>query len=294
MKILLLAIGANLLAWALYYSTKYIKKNEKIVVKERGESHNTQASQEILPKYDNYIMDKKEKIIYTVLAALSLSILAYIFYHSITISCIVSPLALFYPEIRKKDIIAKRKKKLNLQFKEALLSLSSSLYAGKSLEAAFKQVLKDLELLFPDPQTDIIREFTQMVKRIDMNENLEDVLNDFAYRSGLEDIENFASVIVISKRNGGNLIEVVKNTTNIIGDKLQIKQEIDTILAQRRFDQKVLNIMPVTMILLLTWSTGDYMKPVFNTLGGRVVMTGAVLLLVIALYISKRIIDIEV
>lgn len=294
MKIILLAVGANLLAWTIYYGSKLFLKYNVQRVKEKSEVEYIQTGKEQALNYNVYIMQKKEKAMYIVLAVVFLFIVAYVFYHSVIISFLATPLSLFFPEIRKREIIEKRKRNLNLQFKEALLSLSSSLYAGKSLESAFKQVLKDLSILYPDPHTDIIREFQQMVKRIDMNENLEEVLSDFADRSGLEDIENFTSVIVISKRNGGDLIEVVKNTTNIIGDKLQMKQEIDTMLAQRRFDQKVLNIMPVAMILLLTVSTGDYMNPVFNTLEGRIVMTFAVMLLALALYISKRIIDIEV
>lgn len=252
------------------------------------------ANNQALIDYDIYIMSNKERSFYICLAAAFLFFIAYVFYKSMLISVLVVPFAIFYPKMRNKDIVKKRKTELSLQFKEALYALSSSLIAGRSIESAFKEALKDLTLIYPDPNAYIIKEFEYITRRIEMNEPIEDVLNDFAGRAHLEDIDNFVDVFIIGKRTGGNIIEIIKNTSNIIGDKLNIKQEIDTLLAERKFEQKVLNIMPIAMILLLTWTTGDYMAPVFETFAGRIAMTVAVLLLGLAYFISKKIISIEV
>ena len=40
------------------------------------------------------------------------------------------------------------------------------------------------------------------------------------------------------------------------------------LLAERRFEQKVLNAVPVFMITLLSFSAPEYMYPVFNTVVG--------------------------
>lgn len=247
-----------------------------------------------LINYDVYLMSKKEWLVNFCLAAVFLFFVAYIFYRSLILSALVAPVAFLYPRLKTKEIIAQRKKELCLQFKEALYALSSSLMAGRSVESAFKEALKDLSLLYPDPQIYIIQEFTYIIRRMAMNETLEDALADFAARAHLEDIDSFVDVLVISKRTGGNIVEIIKNTSLIIGDKLQIKQEIDTLLAERKFEQKILNVMPIALLLLLTWSTGDYMAPVFSTLYGRLMMTIAVLLLGLAYYLSKKIMSIEV
>jgi len=244
--------------------------------------------------YDLYVLSKKEWLFHFCLAAVFLFFVAYVFYHSIFLSALVSLLAFFYPRLKTKEIIAQRKKELALQFKEALYALSSSLMAGHSLESAFNEALKDLYLLYPDPQSYIIQEFTYITRRIAMNETIEEALADFAERAHLEDIDSFVDVLVISKRSGGNIVEIIKNTSAILGDKLQIKQEIDTLLAERKFEQKVLNLMPIAMILLLTWSTGDYMHPVFSTLFGRLMMTIAVIMFGLAYFLSQKIMSIEV
>ncbi|MDD2211919.1 MAG: type II secretion system F family protein [Clostridia bacterium] len=296
MIFVLIVVIAGFLSWGLFLFLEKGKKDEKSeeasLVKENSVGAETKNN--TLVDYDLYVMSKKEWLFNFCLAAGFLFFVAYVFYRNIFLSLLVIPLAFFYPRLKTKEIIAKRKKELSLQFKEALYALSSSLMAGRSVESAFKESLKDLSLLYPDPQISIIQEFTYIMRRIAMNETIEEVLTDFAQRAHLEDLDSFVDVFVISKRTGGNIVEIIKNTSVIIGDKLQIEQEIDTILAQRKLEQKILNIMPIAMLLLLAWTTEDYMEPVFTTLEGRFIMTVAVLLLGLAAYLSKKIMTIEV
>jgi len=133
-----------------------------------------------------------------------------------------------------------------------LYSISASLTAGKSVETAFREV-------------------EYIVRRLEMNETIEDALEDLAKRSHLEDIQNFTDVLTC-KRTGGNLVNVIRNSTNIINDKIEIKEEINTLLAAKKFEQKVLSVMPFIMILILSLTTEDYMAPVFDTIVGRIVI----------------------
>lgn len=247
-----------------------------------------------LSDYDEYVMSFKERIGYILLAAVIIYIVAFIFYQNYYISLAVAFVALLYPKIRNKEIIEKRKNELNLQFKDMLYSLSSSLSSGKSVESSFKEVLKDLSIIYPDSNAFIIKEVEYIVRKIEMNETIESALEDFATRSHLEDIENFVDVFKTSKRAGGNIVEIIKNTSNIISDKIEVKEEIDTLLASRRFEQKVLTCMPVLLILFLSTSSADYMYPIFNSIAGRLVMTLALTLIIIAYFISKKIMNIKV
>jgi tight adherence protein B len=244
--------------------------------------------------YDKYTMPVRHKLIYTVLAAAAIFVIGMIFYHSVIISLILTPLSVMYPNFKIREIIIQRKSELNLQFKDMLYALSASLSAGRSIESSLKDVLRDLHVIYPDPQTYIITEVELIVKKLEMNETVEAALSDLAKRSHLQDLENFVDVLHTSKRAGGNILEVIKNTSNIISDKIEIRQEIDVILSQRKFEHKILNILPVIMILLLTVSAEDYMKPVFTELPGRIAMTFSLALLAIAYFISRRIMDIKV
>lgn len=244
--------------------------------------------------YDIYVMTTKEKGIYITLAATGIFIVGYIFYRNFLLSALLCPLAFFYPKMKTKEIIQKRKNELNIQFKDLLYSLSSSLSAGKSVEMAFRDVLKDLSIIYPDPNTYILKEVEYILRKLAMNETIESALADFAQRSQLEDVQNFVDVFYTCKRTGGNIVDIIRNTSNIINDKIEIKQEIDTLLSARKFEQKVLNVMPILMIVILSVSAADYMEPVFSTVAGRVVMTVSIALLAVAYFVSKKIMDIKV
>jgi tight adherence protein B len=244
--------------------------------------------------YNIYNMTSKEKLICIISAAAVIFIVAYVFYRSAAIALLLLPLSLLYPRIRVKELIRKRKEELNLQFREALYSVSSSLSAGKSIETAFRDALKDLSLQYPDSGTYIIGELECINRKIEMNETIEYALFDFAERSHMEDIRNFTDVFTICKRTGGNLVQVIKNTADIITEKIDMKQEIKVMLTEKRLEHKILNLMPVMIVLLLSASANEFMQPVFNEPLGRAAMTAAIILFGIAYVISGKIMNIEV
>ena len=243
--------------------------------------------------YDTYIMSARQKITYSLFFIAIVFLMAYIFYHSIFISLLICPSGVLYLKYKKTALINARKKELNIEFKELLASLASSLSAGKSIERAFESSIDDLLILYPDGEADIIKETKIIISRLSLNTPIEEALSDFALRSGIADIKNFSDVIYTSKRTGGNLVQAVKNAAAIINDKIEIKQEIDTMLAARKFEQKVLNILPIGIILVLSTTSWEYMQPVFTTAIGRVVMTVCMLMIALSWLISSKIMNIK-
>lgn len=175
-----------------------------------------------------------------------------------------------------------------------LYSLSSALSVGKSVESGFRDCLKDLEVIYPDPNTDIIVEISYILRGIGMNATTESMLQQFADRAHIEDIDNFVDVFVTCKRAGGDIIEVIRSTSNTIGEKIEIKQDIATSLSGQKFEFQFLMVMPVAMILLLSISAKDYMAPVFSGIIGRVVMTIAIGLFGVAYVVGSKIMKVEV
>ncbi|WP_156943623.1 type II secretion system F family protein [Alkaliphilus transvaalensis] len=250
--------------------------------------------EEWLYDYNQYPMDLKEKLFYIIIAATLLFIFGYIFYQNIIGALLLTPFGLLYPSLKVKEKIEKQKKQLTLEFKEALYMISSSLLIGKSLEIAVKDSIKEMEVLNPGEKSYITRELQYIVRRIEMNETVEEAFQAFASRSHIEDIESFVDILITCKRTGGNLVEVIRNTSKMITEKIEFQQELDLLLTQRKLEQKFLVVIPVALVLVLTWSAPDYMEPVFTTIVGKVVMTVAMALLITSIFISKKIIKIEV
>lgn len=243
--------------------------------------------------YSVYNMSVLEWILYACLAGAVLFLAGYIFYQNIILSTLFALFGMLYPKMRKKQIIENRKNKLNLQFKDMLYSLSSAVGAGNSVESAISVALEDMKQQYNDPNVFIIKELSLMKVRLQTNRTIEDVFNDFAQRSHLEDVETFANIFQIAKRTGGNIIDIIRNTTQIIADKIEVSQEIETMLSGQKAEQKVLTIMPFLLVLFMTKTSGGFMDPIFTTVAGRVVATISLAVILLANIWSKKIASIK-
>ncbi|HEU5140381.1 MAG TPA: type II secretion system F family protein [Bacillales bacterium] len=245
--------------------------------------------------YTKYRMGKGEYFKLALLAAVFFGFLGFLFYQNLAVALLMSLAGLLFPRFQRKKILEKRKRELGMQFKEAMASLSSSLAAGRSIENSFREVVIDLKLLYPDPTASIIFEFEIINRRVKNGETIEKAVSDFAARSGVEDIVNFADVFQTCKRTGGDLVEVIRRTSEIIGEKIAMQQDIEVMISQKRFESNILSIIPLGMILLLEISASDYMAPlyVWGSLG-PLIMTGCLGILGAAYWISRQIMDIKV
>lgn len=258
-------------------------KKPKVVEREDG-----------LIDYDIYVMGRTEKTINIVLAALCLFGIGYVFYRNIILSSLLMLLSMKWPKMRIEQIIQKRKNDLTIQFKDMLYSLSSSLSSGKSVESALKDALNELRIIYPDDETYIIKELSYIIRGIEMNETVENMFGQLAERAHIEDIESFVDIFKICKRTGGDIVQVIRSTSQTIGEKVEIKREIDTLIAGKKFEFKTLMCMPIFLILVLTYTAYDYMQPVFETGIGHVVMTIAILSFGLAYVVGSKIMKIEV
>lgn len=247
-----------------------------------------------LTDYNIYIMSRQERIVTMGLAAVVLFAVGYVFYHSLIMSALVALFCVKFPKIRTRQIIDKRKKQLMLQFKDMLYSLSSALSVGKSVEMGIRDSLQDLRVIYPDPETDILRELEYILRGIGMNNTIEEMFSQFADRADLEDIDNFVDIFVTCKRTGGDLIEVMRSTSNTIGEKIEVKQEIHTMISGKKYEFNFMMVLPVILILFLTLTSGDYMAPVFQTIVGRLAMTAAIVTFVLAYVVGSRIMKIDI
>lgn len=267
-----------------------------IVVKEKRLGVNKKIKTAISIKaidYNRYEMSSLERIKYISIAAIALSLIGYVFFRNLYLCIALAALSLLFPIMVKKHLIKKRKSNLNLQFKDTLNSIASSLSAGRSVEGAFKAAVGDLKVLYLKEDTLIIKELEQINRKIDMNETLEEGLNELAQRADIEEITNFVDVFTICKSTGGNLVEVIKNTSKIINQKIEIKNEIDVQVAEQKLSQKILNIMPLGLLILITSGSPEYIQPLYSA-AGNVVMLVVLILLAASYFIGAKIMDIKV
>jgi tight adherence protein B len=224
-------------------------------------------------QYGAYTLSAGETVICVLAGGLCGFAVGYLFYHHLVPALLSSLSGLWVPGWRRQSRIRKQKEELKLQFKQGLHALVSSLTAGRSVENAFGAALADLQFLYTNPQTSILTEFERITRKLANGETVEAALTDFCRRSQLEELQQFTDVFTTCKRTGGNLAEVMRRTAQIIGDKMEIQQEIAVQLAQKRFESKILGAAPIAVIGMLYWSSPDYMEPLYGNPAGAVIMT---------------------
>jgi len=216
----------------------------------------------------------------------------WLLYRQPIVAALALPGGLFAPGLLRRRLQRQRQERLRRSFKDMLQALSSLLSAGRSVENAFAALEGDLELLIGNAKADILVEIRAVVNRCRNGEPLEAPLLDFAERSGLEEVRSFAEVISICKRAGGDLMEVVRRTAGMIGEKMEVELELMVLLAQKRLESRLLMGMPFAFVGLLGFFAGDYMNGLHQGIGW-VILTGCLILLGLCCWWILRIMDIR-
>lgn len=246
-----------------------------------------------LPDYSVYVLSKREKVLCILLGAALFFAIGYLFYYHVILSLLLGAGGFAVPRFWRRHRLEQRRRTLNLHFKQTLYSLSSSLSAGRSVENGFRDAVQDLLLLDPGGESDMIFELNVIGSRLEYGEAIEAALQDFARRAGMEDITNFADVFTTCKRTGGDLVEVVRRTSSIIGEKLDIQQEISVMIAQKRFESKALLAAPFLLVLFMNVTSPEYMEPMHSG-AGIFISTAALFALVGCFWWINRMMNIKV
>lgn len=182
---------------------------------------------------------------------------------------------------------------LNLEFRDGITSMSAALNAGYSMENAMKEAVIDMKLLH-GAKSSIVQEFEYMIFQLKNNQTIEEIWEDFAIRSDIEDIYSFAEVLITAKRSGGDLIKIIRRTSKVIGDKIDIKREILTITTGKRLETKVMNIMPLGIIFYMWVFSPGFLNPLYHNMVGISIMTAALIGYYGATLLSKKIMKIDI
>lgn len=244
-------------------------------------------------QYRVYRFNKKEWIRYGIQALLFTGIIAFCFYNSLWALAAFPAVFWQYAREKKSVLLQRRREMLTQQFQDAVLALAAALTAGYSVENAVKEAEKDLRLLY-DGDACMVKELEALERKMEANQTIEAGIFDFAERSGIEEAETFAEIFAAAKRTGGDLPAIMKKTADTISQTADTERQVQTILASRRYEQKIMNIIPFAMVLYLRAGCPGFLDPMYGNTAGLCIMTGCLALCFGAREIGKRMLEIEV
>jgi tight adherence protein B len=176
--------------------------------------------------------------------------------------------------------------RLNNQLSEVCRLLANSLRAGLTLTQGIALVAKELDAPAGE-------EFRRLYRELQLGVIFERALVDMEKRIPTRDFHMFAAALLIQRRAGGNLGEVLQEMAETLEERRIVSQEIKTMTAEQRYVSYLVPIMPVALLLMMNMINKGFIDPLFSPVG--IILLGLFLVGTILSYVLvKKVTNIRV
>jgi tight adherence protein B len=172
-------------------------------------------------------------------------------------------------------------------FPETLEFVSRSMRAGHAFSVS-------LEMIHREFQEPISSEFRRTFEEHNLGLPIEVALQKLAKRVPSLDVHFFVSAVLLQKRTGGNLAEILDKLAYVIRERFKLRGRIRSVSAHGRMTATALSCIPIAVAVLMFYTNPDYVKFFFSDDVGNMMLGGAVVLQVVGYLIMKKIVNIEV
>ena len=240
-----------------------------------------------IPIYDTYWFSKKESIVTLLICSSLTTFFCYFFYRSLWSGIFLWPIGLYLYYLLKKQAKLKKSQKLELEFRDCIMSVSANLRAGYSIENAFIESRDDMHILYGKNSL-IVKELNHIQKGIRNNLPLEIILSEMGERSGNSKVKEFAEVFKIARKSGGNMPDIIRDTVQLISEEISVKQDIQVMLSGRILEQRIMTVIPFLMVIYIELTNPGFFDVLYHNMGGWTVMTISLLIYIIAFLLLNK------
>ena len=173
------------------------------------------------------------------------------------------------------------------QFPDCLEFISRSMRAGHAFSVSLEMVHKE----FSEP---LAGEFRRTFEEQNLGQPLDIVLRKMANRMPLLDTQFFVSAVLLQKRTGGNLAELLDKLADIIRQRFKLRARIRAISAQGLMSGRILASIPAAVGCLMFVVNPEYARFFVDDPAGHEMLAGAISLQLVGYMIIKRIVTFEV
>jgi tight adherence protein B len=185
-------------------------------------------------------------------------------------------------------IAAKRRtKRFVYQLPDALLALASALRAGSNLT-------KGLELLATRQPPPLSQEFTIVLAEYRVGRQLADSLIDMRKRIQTPELDLMNTAMNVSRRVGGNLADTLESLARTLQEKAHIEGKIDALTSMGRAQGWVVGLLPIFIGFMLYQQQPERMNLLFTEWYGWVVLSVVGIMMSIAAWMIRKIVNIDV
>ena len=173
------------------------------------------------------------------------------------------------------------------QFPDCLEFISRSMRAGHAFSVALEMVHRE----FAEP---LASEFRRAFEEQNLGQPLEIVLRKLSQRVDSMDVQFFVSAVLLQKRTGGNLAELLEKLAQLIRERFKLRARIRAVSAQGLMSGRILAAIPAGVAALMFVVNPDYARFFVDDPMGHQLFAAGVTLMCVGYLIIRKIVTIEV
>ena len=235
----------------------------------------------------------QQVFLYSICGLFVAAVFAYYFYRSIIAIIFLLPISVEVMLFLDNTICEKNKNILKNQFREMILSMATNLKVGYSPENAFLETYVDLVNLY-GTKSKIIYELETVKKGLSLNISFGSLLQDFEKKCNIEEISEFVDIFFLADKTGGNLVEIIDSTANMISQKIAVDEEIEVIIRAGKLERQLMMIIPFLIVLYIESTNKNFFVPLYHNMAGILVMSICLGIYFVAVKVSGKIINIRI
>jgi tight adherence protein B len=196
-------------------------------------------------------------------------------------------IAIAGPKLAIAYLARKRAQRFVYQLPDALLALASALRAGSNLS-------KGLELLATRQPAPLSQEFTIVLAEHRIGRQLTESLGDLRKRIATPELDLMNTAMNVSRRVGGNLADTLESLAKTLQEKAHIEGKIDALTSMGRAQGWVVGLLPIFIGFVLYQQQPERMSLMFTEWYGWIVLAVIAVMMTIAAWMIRKIVNIDV
>ncbi|MBX3445920.1 MAG: type II secretion system F family protein [Parvibaculaceae bacterium] len=181
-------------------------------------------------------------------------------------------------------LVKRRQKAFTEEFANSIDVIVRGVKSGLPVNDCLKLIAAEA----PEP---VRTEFQGLVEAQRVGVTLEQGLEKIYERMPLPEVNFFMIVLSIQQKTGGNLSEALGNLSKVLRERKKMRGKIQAMSQEAKASAAIIGSLPPAVMLLIYFSSRDYMTVLFTTTAGHIIIVGSLLWMSIGVFIMKKMID---
>ena len=193
----------------------------------------------------------------------------------------------FLPFVYLSHLKRKRVEKFKRQLPDGMDLIARALKAGHAFSGGMSLAADE----FDDP---LGPEFAETLDEINYGVSVGDALKNLAARVDCGEIKYFVVGVILQRETGGNLAELMETLAGLIRERFKFDGKVKTLTAEGRISAVILILLPIGIFGYLWLTNPNFLAPLITEPVGKLMILGAIVMMIIGAFVMKKMVDIKV